>query len=369
MDGHPASKAYQQARKIIFIIGFLANIIIFLAFFLSGLSVALRDIAYGFSQNFFIVNAIYMCALSLGLLLVHFPLDFLGEFILEHRFQLSNQKFHEWLWDLTKRFFLQLMLTLLIVEVGYILLDRFPRTWWVWAGAFWLFLTLILAKITPNVLIPIFYKYSKIGNEELRARILGLFEKAKIPVQNAYMVDFSKKTKKANAFICGLGKGRRVVLSDTLVSDFSIPEIEAVVAHEIGHYKHHDILKLTIFHTLTTLLGFFIMNRLWEVFAAHSPAIHIADIAFFPVLAVAFSMFSFLMMPLSNSFSRYLEVKADLFSLKATLAPQHFISMMKKLGVKNLSEFNPGLLTEIFLYDHPPISKRIDLAQNYQLSL
>src|SRR6185436_5591651 len=107
--------------------------------------------------------------------------------------------------------------------------------WWVWAGVFWLFLSLVLARIMPNVIIPLFYKYSPIADQNLREKILGIFQLCQVKIKDVYQIDFSKKTKKANAFICGLGQSRRIVLSDTLVQNYTVPEIEAVVAHEIAH--------------------------------------------------------------------------------------------------------------------------------------
>ncbi len=332
-------------------------------FFVSGLSLSLRDFACGLSPHFAAANAIYLTALAAGAYLVNFPLGFFEGFLWEHKFKLSNQRLLAWVWDDIKKALIGLVLFLVIVEASYLFLRNFPNTWWLWASLFWLSVTLLLAKFLPNIIIPLFFKYSKIENEELKNSILNLFQKTGVDLEGAYVVDFSKKTKKANAFICGLGRHRRVVLSDTLVAQFSIPEIEAVVAHEIGHYKHHDVLRMTSVNFAVTFLGFFLVNIFLKKILPSAGLTRLDDIAFFPIVVLAFMLLGFLTLPLINGYSRLLEVKADAFSLKTTQRIDSFISMMRKLGTLNFSEFNPNPFIEIFIFDHPPINKRIKFAE------
>jgi len=199
----------------------------------------------------------------------------------------------------------------------------------------------------------------------LRDKIFKLFQTCQVALDNVYAINLSSKTKKANAFVCGIGKGRRVCLSDTLISEFSPSEIEVVVAHELGHLKHKDIFKLLIVNALIILTGLFWVNKILKMSVNSFSLKAIDDISFFPVLAFVFVIFGFLTTPLLNGYSRFIEKKADQFSIEITKKPLDFISTMNKLGKMNLSEINPSRTVEIFFYDHPPINKRIAFAKSF----
>jgi len=184
-------------------------------------------------------------------------------------------------------------------------------------------------------------------------------------LKDIFSINFSSKTKKANAFLCGIGKNRRVVLSDTLLSSFTADEIETVIAHELAHYKHKDIFKLLVANALIIFLGFYLLNKFLYFAVIHFHLNRIDDIAFLPILLLVFMLFGLLTAPLLNGYSRLLEKQADQFSLETTKKPMDFISMMNKLCEMNLGEFKPNRLVEIFFYDHPPVYKRIQLAEKY----
>ena len=359
------SKAYHKAKYRLFFAGLILDVLLLSAFFFGGFSVALRDFSAGVSSHFAVRNGVYITIFVVLLHAVHFPLRWFEGLIWEHRFKLSNQSFPQWLADDLKKGLVNLITALIAMEGIYLILRKVPETWWLWAGAFWLLLTLGLARLTPNVIIPLFYKYSPIENDSLKNCVLKLFQETRIAVRDAYLINFSSKTKKANAFICGLGRSRRVVLSDTLVNGFTVDEIETVIAHEIGHYKHHDILKLTVINAAVVFLGFFFADRNLTGLMTYCGISRIDDIAFFPIVALAFMVLGLVVMPLLNGYSRRLEVAADRYSLSLTKKPKDFISMIHKLGEKNLADFEPHPAIEAFFYSHPSISKRIVFAQTF----
>ncbi len=365
IEGSPA-KQYHQVKHQLFFVSLLLDVALLILFFKSGLSVDLREWTKTASPFLPTRNAGYLFVFGTGMSILHFPFRYFEDYRWEHRFNLSNQTFLAWLKDDFKKGLVSAVVGIAAVTVIYEFLHRFPGNWWVGAGIFWLLLTLVLARITPNVIIPLFYKYSPIENPGLRESVLKLFKESDLKIKNAYLVDFSKKTKKANAFICGLGKSRRVVLSDNLVNSFSIPEIEAVVAHEIGHYKHHDMLKLTVVNSAVTFIGFYLVDKFLKNFLA-GQHYSIDDIAAFPIVILVLSAFSVIMMPLLNGFSRRLEVAADRFSLTLTQNPKDFMTMMKKLGDMNLADKSPSAFIEFMFYTHPPIAKRIRLAEEFQI--
>ncbi len=360
-----ASKSYHRTKHVLFLVSILLDCVLLLGFFLSGWSVALRSLAFSIFKNFFIANAFYLTVFILGSFLIHLPLHIWEGFTLEHRFHLSNQKLSAWAVDEFKKFLLSLVISVIFVEVIYIFLSKCPQAWWFWGWVFWIFLTVFLARLTPAFIVPLFYRYIPIENAPLREAILKLFRENNIFVSDVFAIDFSSKTKKANAFVCGLGKNRRIVLTDTLMKEFSTPEIEAIVAHEISHYKHHDLIKMIVVNSCLTFLGFMATGYFLEGLLKHFSLSRIDDIAFLPMLALGLSILSFVAMPFLNAFSRALEYKADHFSLETTKNPSVFISMMEKLGRLNLAEIEPHAWIEFFLYDHPSISKRIAVAKNF----
>jgi len=228
-----------------------------------------------------------------------------------------------------------------------------------------LFLTFVMAKITPNIIIPLFFKYSTVENENLKHKIFKLFDLCKVSLEGVYSINLSQKTKKANAFLCGIGKTRRVVLGDNLLEKFSPDEIEIVIAHELGHYKHRDILKLLLMNSVIIFSGLYLVDKFLKYALVKLNLNSVADIAFFPILVLILMVFSFILMPIINGYSRKIEKDADKFSIEKTNNPQAFIDVMQKLGEMNLSEFSPNSFVEIFLYDHPPLAKRIKFAAQY----
>ncbi len=357
-------QAYHRIQYIFFYIGLIVDLIALWLFHQNGLSFRLRDFSF---QKFclpFFAHAVYLTIFSLGIYVLHFPFSFFLGFIWEHKFGLSTQNFTQWFNDHLKKNLLGFAVLLVSVEVMYFFLIWARGQWWIWVGVFWLFLSLILARLTPQFIIPLFFKYAQVQDENLKKAIFELFRKCNVTLKNVYTVDLSSKTKKANAFMCGVGKERRVVLSDTLVNNFSVGEIETVIAHELAHYKHHDIIRLLVVNTLVVLGGLWSIDQVLR----NAGVTQLQDIGHLPLLAFVLTIFSFLMMPLLNGYSRRREEKADEFCLCVTQKKDEFISMMQKLGAMNLAEPQPMAFNEFLFYDHPPIYKRIKMAQEFSCS-
>ena len=311
------------------------------------------------------VLAVYFVLFSLFFLIFDLPLSFYSGFTLEHQFGLSNQTFGQWLLDLGKKTLLSFVLSLVLLEFLYLLIRQCQTSWWVWAWAAYAFVSYILGKVFPVVIVPLFYKYGKLEDKELEAKVLKLAARFDMPVGNVYSLNLSKTTKKANAAFMGIGKTKRVVLSDTLTSHFTHSEIEVVVAHELGHYKHHDIWRLLGFGLAASLLafgtGFWGMNRL----ATPASLSSVADVAGLPLLFLIFYAVNLVLMPLINGYSRRRERAADLFALRALEGRDVFISCMEKLGAQNLADPEPPGWYEWFFYDHPSIGKRVSMARKW----
>lgn len=309
------------------------------------------------------IVAVYFSLFSLFFLIFDLPLSFYSEFVLEHRFGLSNQSFTSWLWDLGKKTLLSFVFSLVLLECLYLLMRQCPASWWLWAWAAYAFVSYILGKVFPVVIVPLFYKYGRLDDKELEAKILRLAARFDMPVGNVYSLNLSKTTKKANAAFMGIGKTKRVVLSDTLINHFTHPEVEVVVAHELGHYKHHDVWRLLGFGLVASFFafaaGFWGMQTLATAFSFNSAA----DVAGLPLLFLIFYAVNLALTPIINGYSRRRERAADTFALKALETPEVFISCMKKLGEQNLADPDPPAWYEWFFYDHPSIGKRLAMAR------
>ena len=312
------------------------------------------------------VVAVYFFLFSLFFLIFDLPLAFYSGFVLEHQFGLSNQSFGQWLLDLEKKTLLSFTLSLALLECLYLIIRVDHAHWWVWAWAAYAFVSYVLGKVFPVLIVPLFYKYGRLEDKELEAKVLKLAARFDMPVGNVYALNLSKTTKKANAAFMGIGRTKRVVLSDTLIRNFTHSEVEVVVVHELGHYKHCDVWRLLAFGLVVSLLafaaGFGGMNALAPSLSLNSSA----DVAGLPLLFLIFYAVHLVLMPGMNGYSRRRERAADIFALKALETREVFIACMNKLGEQNLADPEPPAWYEWFFYDHPSIAKRIEMAKKWK---
>src|ERR1039458_1928601 len=293
-----------------------------------------------------------------------FGLDYYG-FRLERKFQLSNQKLRSWLWDEAKGFLVGLVLAGIVVELLYFMIRQSPQHWWLITWALFMGLFILLAQLAPVVLFPIFYKFEPLENEDLRRRLVLLSEHAGTLVRGVYRWKLSEKSKKANAALTGLGGTRRIILADTLLDNYAPEEIEAVLAHELGHHVHRHILKSIFVQAGITLFGFWAAN--WTLHYAVDQHLfeELSDFANLPLLALVSVVLSFVLMPALNAYSRFNERQADRYAFESIASVEPFISSMNKLAEQNLAERTPSKWVEWFFHSHPAISRRLAAAKEW----
>lgn len=362
------ARVYQAIRRRLSLFHLFLTPALLGILLLSGWTFGMRQNAIAITGgNDWAVVAVYFLLFSLYFLIFDLPLSFYSGFLLEHQFSLSNQTFGQWLLDLGKKTLLSFGLSLALLEGLYWIIRVDPAHWWFWAWACYAFVSYVLGKIFPVFIVPLFYKYGPLEDKELESKILSLAARFNMPVKNIYSLNLSKTTKKANAAFMGIGKTKRVVLSDTLISQFTHAEIEMVMAHELGHYKHHDIWRLLSFGLVVSLAAFAAGFWGMESLAAPLGLGSAANIAGLPLLFLIFYGVSLILMPLTNGYSRKRERAADLFALEALGGDKGvFISCMKKLGDQNLADPEPPSWYEWFFYDHPSIGKRVATAEKYE---
>jgi STE24 endopeptidase len=360
----PEARDYNRARRwlefgdLVVSFGFL---IVLLA---TGWTKTLTGLASRMGRDHYALDLFfYVMFLSLISKALGFALDFYG-FRLEHRFNLSNQRLFSWLKDEFKGWVLGLVMATLLAEIVYALIRTSPEYWWLFGWLIFMGLFIFFAQIAPVVLFPLFYKFVPLQNDELKARLMRLGERAGTRVRGVYEWKLSEKSKKANAALTGLGNTRRIILADTLLQNYSNDEIEAVLAHELGHHVHGHMVKMIVVQALITLAGFWAANEVlrYAIDEQHMFQ-HLADFSNLPLLALVASGLSLLLMPALNAYSRFTERQADLYCWKCVDNVAPYITAMEKLARQNLSESHPSRLVELLFHSHPPISKRIAAAQ------
>ena len=306
---------------------------------------------------------LYLLIVSIIYYLINFPLNFYQSHILEHKFSLSKQNIPQWLADQLKSGIISYIIGIILVSAFYLILKYNPTTWWLVISGFWIFFSLILAKLVPVVIIPLFFKYKKLSDETLRGRIIALADKMKIKILDCFEIDFSKKTLKANAAFVGMGNTKRVILADTLKDKYSHDEIEVILAHEFAHYKLKHLPVLIFVNSFFTIICFYLIFKTSDYALALFGFSSSSDLAALPLVFIYFILFGLVTQPFTNLISRKLEKDADKMALEVTGSKDAFISMMEKLSSQNLADRKPHPLIKIFFFDHPPIDERINLAR------
>jgi STE24 endopeptidase len=291
------------------------------------------------------------------------PMDFWSGFVLEHRYQLSNQTLAGWIWHQVKAWIIGGLLGLVMLLGFYALLWYGGSMWWLWAAVAWLALTLVLGRIAPVLILPLFYRVTRLDAPELIQRLEKLAQGTGLTIEGVYRLHLSAETRKANAALTGLGRTRRVLLGDTLLDQFSPEEIEVVFAHEVGHHVHHHLPKMIVWSVVLATAGFYLVD---VVLRASSGALGYAgfdDPAALPLVMLVLSLFGLLLMPAQNALSRFFERQCDRYALERTGDPQAYRSAFIKLAQMNKSDPEPHPLVVWLFYDHPAIGQRLAMAE------
>jgi len=364
----PEARQYNRRRRQLGIFDLLLSFAGLALLLVTGWTRGLRDFAYHFAgQRYTLAVFYYVLALAILSKLLGIGLDYYA-FRLEHRYGLSNQKFRSWLWDEGKSWMVGLLLGTILVELLYLIIRLEPQYWWLADWAVFSVLFIFFAQIAPVVLFPIFYKFQPLQREELKHRLTLLSERAGARVLGVYEWKLSAKSKKANAALTGLGKTRRILLADTLLEHYSDDEIEAVLAHELGHHVHNHVLKSIGVQAGVLFGGFWAAARILHYAVRQRMFIGDYDFANLPLLALIASVLSLLLAPALNAWSRHNERQADSYAFRSLPSTLPFVSSMNKLAAQNLAERAPSRLVEWLFHSHPPISKRIAAAEAWALN-
>ncbi len=304
----------------------------------------------------------FLLIMHAALALVMLPLSYYGGYMLAHAFGLSRQTPRAWVVDWLKGALLGTLLGTLVGGAFVWIVISFGAAWWWVFGLLVSVLMVVLVFVTPYVLVPLFFKMRPLADEPTVERIRALVGRAGTPVRDVCSLDFSRRTAEANAAVIGLGRSRRVVIADTLLAEFTPGEVDAVVAHELGHHVHRDVQRLLLGNSVLMWLGLALAARLAP---AALPVLSLPSLDYvpgYPVLLAVTEFFFLLASPVLNWWSRQLESAADHFALQLTRDPGAFAGAMERMGCQNLIEHRPPRWAEVLLATHPALHRRIALA-------
>ncbi|MFZ0962584.1 MAG: M48 family metallopeptidase [Terriglobia bacterium] len=356
---------YHRTGRILGVAGYLVDLALLLILLFTGWTVSLRALALHYSPRPWLALLIYLVLFGIIVQVASLPFDFLGGFWLEHRYGLSNLTLAGWVTDQLKGLAVGGTLGVLAMEFLYAVMRRSTEHWWILCAIAFMGFFVLLANLAPVLIFPIFFKFKPLENPSLVERLLELSRRAGTRVKGVFEWKLSEKSKKANAALMGLGNTRRIILSDTLLEQFQDEEVEAVLAHELGHHVHHHIFQSIALQGAATLVGFYLIHRTLDWLGPHFGFKGAADFANLPLLALVTTILSLVILPAVNSYSRAMERQADAYALGAIPSRAPFISSMEKLAELNLAERQPHPWIEFIFHSHPSMQKRIEFAQKF----
>jgi STE24 endopeptidase len=337
---------------------------------ISGGSAAIRSaVATMAGTHIIVVVGGYVVVLAGLLEAIQLPLAFYQGVTLERRYGLSTQSTARWWADHAKAGAVSLVIALVAAAIVMSLLRWNPDRWWVYAAIAFTALLILLAQLTPVVLLPLFYRITPVTRDALRDRLIALANKAGARVLGVFEWRLSDRTRKANALLAGIGRTRRILLSDTLLAEHSDDEIEVILAHELAHHVHRDIWSALVLETVLIGLGCYVADVVLGAFSQSFGLEGKGDVAGLPLLVLSAGVVSLALMPVANALSRAHERRADRYALEMTRNVPAFINAMRRLAAQNLAEEEPSRLVQFLFYSHPPIAARISAARQYEKRL
>ena len=363
------AREYESLHNRLFVVRLLLTALALAVFHFSGGS---AQLAAGLRAHcgtwWLLTNGLYVLTAIFGFAAFTFPLSFYEEHALERRYSLSRQTFGGWLWDYVKGLVLELVLALVFFEMLYALLRWAPDTWWLFATAFYVVFSVGLSAVAPVLIMPLFHKFEPLDNPELVQRVTDFAQRAGLKVTGVFRWGLAEKTATANAALAGLGRTRRIILGDTLLTGYTTDEILAVLAHELGHQRHHDLTRLLLTGTALAGLAFWILHLILENLALAAGFTGAADIAGFPLLVFCLFLFSLVTMPMVNTYSRRREYAADAYAVATLGAAAPLVGALEKLALQNLDDREPAAWIEFLLHSHPSIARRVAAARAAETS-
>ena len=365
---HQKAADYTSAKTRFAMLGILFDAALLLVFTVAGGIQFIADLCNGWFDTPLTQGMATIVAVLLLSSLLEVPFSLYRTFIIEAHFGFNKMTLRLYLTDAAKSLLLGAAIGLPLLFGVLWLMERMGEYWWLYVWLAWMAFNLLILFIYPTFIAPLFNKFTPLQDEAMKARIAALLGKCGFTAKGLFVMDGSKRSAHGNAYFTGFGKTKRIVFFDTLLERLSGNEIEAVLAHELGHFKRHHVLK-RIAATFAMSLGFLwllgqLMQTAWfyQGLGVNTPSTALALLLFFMILPV----FSFLLHPLLSAYSRKHEFEADEYAAGQTAA-QDMVSALVKLYQDNAATLTPDPLYSKFYDSHPPAALRIAHLQSPRL--
>ena len=369
LSDHQKAADYTLAKAKIAQIGILIDAAVLLGWTLLGGLSALNALVLAFMEPGLWQQVVLVLAFTLVGGLIDLPMSLYQTFVLEQKFGFNKMTWKLWLSDAIKGLLLGLLLGVPLIAMVLWLMQAGGAYWWLWTWCALVFWQLFLMAIAPNVIMPLFNKFTPLEDEVLKSRVNALMQRAGFTAKGFFVMDGSKRSAHSNAFFTGFGASKRVVFFDTLLKQLSPSEMEAVLAHELGHFKHRHIFKMMATSFVMTLIGLallgYVSQQIWFYAGLGvTPNLMggneaVALLLFMLVVPV----FTFLLAPISSWRSRVQEYEADAYAVSQAPVAD-LSSALLKLYQDNAATLTPDPLYVKFYYSHPPASLRLARMQH-----
>lgn len=340
--------------------------IIFLYIILSGI---LPWLAQSLARmNFLIAGLVFFAVIGLVEVLMGLPFDYYHSFVLEETYGFNTKTLKIWLSDLAKTMVLLIILGTFLLSTLLMMVTHAGPSWWIWAWIIFSVFQLMMTILYPTVIAPLFNRFTRLEDSELKDRIERLAKTEGLTVQGIYQMDASKRTRHTNAYFSGIGKAKRIVLFDSLIRSHGQDEIIAILAHEIGHLKKNHIKKQFILVSLVSLFLFFLASKLltWEVMYHSFGFSNMPCYVGLFLVGILWEPVNFFISPIGMAISRKFERQADFYSLGILKTAKPLSTALKKMAKENLSNLTPHPLYVCFNYSHPPLLERIEYLEGHK---
>ncbi|MBP7370453.1 MAG: M48 family metallopeptidase [Arenimonas sp.] len=349
------SDAYFEGGYWLQLWGFLYGLLVCVVFIATGLSVKMRDLAKRISHRPWLYTTIYAAFWLLVAELLSLPWALYTDYFREHAYGLSNLSLGAWFGEAGKGLLVSLFILPFIITGIFAAVRKAGERWWLYAGVASFGVILLISMIAPVFISPIFNNYKPLTEGPVKSAIFSLARANQIPTNNVVYFDASKQTSRVSANVSGFAGTTQVSLNDNLLNKTSLPEIKAVMGHEMGHYVLNHGLRGTIYFSILLMFGFWfihaVMDKAIARFGVKYGITERTDPAALPIAVAVFSLFFLVLTPVTNSIVRQAEKEADLYGLNSAREPHGFATAAMRLSTYR--KIQPGYWEEVFFYDHP----------------
>ena len=364
------TSAYTIEQSRLGLVESLFDNVMLLLFLFGGLLFFYDRWITSLSGSFVWSGVLFFLVLTLIQTVLDIPFSLYGNFRIENRFGFNTMTTRLWLSDLAKSTAISAVILTLMIAGAFSLVLWSPGFWWLWVWGFFAVVSVFFMYVSPYLIEPLFYKFEPVKDAELEQEIRHLMEKAGLHVSRVMQMDASRRSRHSNAYFTGIGRVKRIVLYDTLLTQMNRQEIITILAHEVGHWKKGHVWKRLVVTEIGGLLGFYVAFRLlhWGGLPGVLGLPHASFPAQLVILGFISSLLMFPFTALSSWLSRRHEWQADRFSAELSGTPDALATALVKLNRENLGNLHPHPLYAKFYYSHPPVVERVQRLREYALA-